>query len=94
MITKPPKLRIVPVSSRSAEVRLTRGGESLRIGEVTLAEGRWCWRHRDGERSSPIMDNRAEAATALVEYHKAFKARVGAPEPRRAVPGFRRAHLA
>jgi hypothetical protein len=56
-----------------AEVRLTIGRTVESIGRVSTMAGRWYWQHRDGEQSSPIADNRTAAATALVDYHRAFK---------------------
>lgn len=58
----------------SADVRLNLGGPAaVSIGRVGATNGRWFWQHRDGEQSSPIAENRAAAANALAEYHRAFK---------------------
>ena len=66
-------IRIVPLTLHTAEVRLTLGGAVVSIGRVYAAAGRWYWQHHDGEQSSPIAENRAGAATALADYHLAFK---------------------
>jgi hypothetical protein len=73
-------VQIVAMTMTVAEVRLTVGRTVESIGRVSTNAGRWYWQHRDGEQSSPIADNRAEAATALVNYHRAFKPRP-APAP-------------
>jgi hypothetical protein len=66
-------VRIVPMTLQTAEVRLTVRGAAVSIGRVAASNGRWYWQHRDGEQSSPIAASRADAATALAEYHRAFK---------------------
>lgn len=68
------QVQVVPLSLTSAEVRLSTGGAGTSIGKVGSKEGRWFWQHRDGERSSPIAENRTAAANALADYHRAFKA--------------------
>ena len=72
-------VRIVPMTLSMAEVRLSVGAAVLSIGRVGSANGRWYWQHRDGEQSSPIADNRTQAATALADYHRAFKSVPVAP---------------
>jgi hypothetical protein len=67
------EVRIVPRTERAADVRLEANGAAVNIGNVGCAGGRWWWQHRDGERSSPTALNRNEAATALADYHRAFK---------------------
>jgi hypothetical protein len=66
-------VRVVPMTLHTAEVRVTVDGAVLRIGRVASSQGRWYWQHRDGEQSSPIAANRAEAAAALANYHWSFK---------------------
>ena len=66
--------RIVPISVGLAEVRLGVGPRVESLGRVILANGLWCWQHRDGEQSSPVAETRTEAAAALAHYHTAFKA--------------------
>jgi hypothetical protein len=67
------QVQVVPLSLTMAEVRLATGGAGTSIGKVSSRAGRWYWQHRDGEQSSPIAENRAAAANALAEYHRAFK---------------------
>jgi hypothetical protein len=74
-------VQVLPLSLTTAEVRLSTGGSGTSIGKVTSREGRWCWQHRDGEQSSPIATNRAEAANALADYHRAFKAQATSALP-------------
>ncbi|HEV7526802.1 MAG TPA: hypothetical protein VGP92_17675 [Acidimicrobiia bacterium] len=68
------QVQVLPLSLTMAEVRLATGGAGLSIGKVSSRGGRWFWQHRDGEQSSPIAENRTDAANALAEYHRAFKA--------------------
>jgi hypothetical protein len=75
------QVQVVPLSLTSAEVRLSTGGAGTSIGKVGSKEGRWFWQHRDGERSSPIAENRTAAANALADYHRAFKAPPAPPAP-------------
>jgi hypothetical protein len=72
-------VQVVPLTMSTAEVRLGGGAGSVSIGKVSMANGRWYWQHRDGEQSSPIADNRSEAATALANYHRAFKPQAPSP---------------
>ena len=72
-------VRIVPMTLHTAEVRLSIGGTAVSIGRISATNGRWYWQHRDGEQSSPIAESRAGAATALAEYHRAFKPQPAAP---------------
>jgi hypothetical protein len=76
-------VQIVPMTLHTAEVRLSSGGTAaVSIGKVQSTNGRWFWQHRDGEQSSPIAASRADAAHALVEYHRAFKPQAAArPAP-------------
>jgi hypothetical protein len=67
------EVRVLPLTLKTAEVRLTTGGPGTSIGKVSSREGLWYWQHRDGEQSSPIAANRTAAANALAEYHRAFK---------------------
>jgi hypothetical protein len=71
-------VQIVPLTQSTAEVRLGAGRAVTSIGRVGSANGRWFWQHRDGEQSSPVASNRADAAHALAHYHQEFKLR---PEP-------------
>ena len=71
---------IVPMTLSVAEVRLNLGSSVVSIGRVASSSGRWYWQHRDGEQSSPIAENRTQAATALADYHRAFKPQ-GVPTP-------------
>lgn len=66
-------MQIVPLTAHTADVRLGTGGTVVSIGRVTASADRWCWQHRDGEQSSAIAANRADAAAALADYHRAFK---------------------
>jgi hypothetical protein len=66
-------VQIVPLTLSTAEVRLGAGPASVSIGKVSSANGRWYWQHRDGEQSSPIAESRSDAASALANYHQAFK---------------------
>jgi hypothetical protein len=76
--TEPPQ--VVSMTPSSADVRLHLGGpDAVSIGRVGATNGRWFWQHRDGEQSSPIAENRAAAAHALAEYHRAFKPAPAAP---------------
>ena len=72
-------VRIVPMTLSVAEVRLSWGLPVVSIGRVASPAGRWYWQHRDGEQSSPIAENRTQAATALADYHRAFKPMPAAP---------------
>src|SRR5262245_1018896 len=81
MTTTADHMQIVAMTLTVAEVRLTVGRTVETIGRVSTQAGRWYWQHRDGEQSSPIAENRAEAAAALVSYHRAFK-----PKPVAKVP--------
>jgi hypothetical protein len=72
------EVQVLPLSLTMAEVRLATGGAGTSIGKVSARDGRWFWQHRDGEQSSPIASNRTDAANALADYHRAFKA---APVP-------------
>ena len=69
-----PQVQVLPLSLTMAEVRLSTGGAGTSIGKVSSRAGRWYWQHRDGEQSSPVAANRSEAANALADYHRAFKA--------------------
>jgi hypothetical protein len=73
MTTPQPDIRVVPISTGCAEVRLHEGSRVVSIGKVNQRNGRWSWQHRDGETSSPIAENRTDAAAALARYHAAFK---------------------
>ena len=73
--------QVVSMTPSSADVRLNLGGpNAVSIGRVGASNGRWFWQHRDGEQSSPIAENRVEAAHALAEYHRAFKPAPAAPK--------------
>ena len=74
MTTPATDVKIVPMPLSTAEVRLSVGNGVVSIGKVSSANGRWYWQHRDGEQSSPMAANRSEAANALADYHRAFKA--------------------
>ncbi|HTL85615.1 MAG TPA: hypothetical protein VL856_10545 [Acidimicrobiia bacterium] len=74
MTTPATDVKIVPMTLSTAEVRLHVGNAVVSIGKVSSASGRWYWQHRDGEQSSPVAANRSEAANALADYHRAFKA--------------------
>jgi hypothetical protein len=74
-------VRVVPLTMSTAEVRLDFDGATVSIGKVATAAGRWYWQHRDGEQSSPIAENRMDAATALAAYHRAFKPQPAHPAP-------------
>lgn len=74
MTTATAEVRVLPLSLTMAEVRLATGGMGTSIGKVCQRDGRWLWQHRDGESSSPIAENRTNAANALADYHRAFKA--------------------
>src|SRR3954466_3301103 len=80
------ELRIVPLSMSTAEVRLDLNGATVSIGKVASACGRWYWQHRDGEQSSPMADNRMDAATALAAYHRAFKTNLRGTPPAMGAP--------
>ncbi len=67
-------MRIIPLTAQSAEIRLDIDGAQARIGNVGADGPHWWWQHRDGERSSPVAESRAEAANALAHYHRLFKA--------------------
>ena len=82
MTTAATDMQIVPMTCSTAEVRLHASGSVVSIGRVGAQGDRWYWQHRDGEQSSPIAGSRTEAATALAEYHKAFK-----PQRVAATPG-------
>jgi hypothetical protein len=69
------QVQIVPKTVNSAEVHLAVDGTAVAIGRVGSDNGRWYWQHRDGEQSSPIAETRTDAATALANYHNAFKPR-------------------
>ena len=73
MIQTTNEVRIVPMYKDIAEVRVPVAGEYIGIGRVGNDRGGWYWQHRDGERSSAVASDRAEAAIALVHYHTAFK---------------------
>jgi hypothetical protein len=73
-------VQVVTMTPSSADVRLNHGGAAISIGRVGSSNGRWFWQHKDGEQSSPIAENRTEAAHALADYHRAFKPQVA---PRR-----------
>ena len=66
-------MRIIPLTAQSAEIRLDVDGTQARIGNVGAVGPNWWWQHRDGERSSPVAESRAEAARALAHYHQLFK---------------------
>jgi hypothetical protein len=85
--TQASDVQIIPMTHRTAEVRLHVGSAVVSIGKVASANGRWYWQHRDGEQSSPIAENRAEAATALAQYHRAFKPLPAAQPVRRLLFG-------
>jgi hypothetical protein len=74
-------LKIVPMTARTAEVRLSVGPSVVSIGRVATENGRWYWQHRDGEQSSPLATSRVEAAHLLANYHRAFKAQVASMAP-------------
>jgi hypothetical protein len=80
-------VQIVPITPQSAEVRVATGATVVSIGRVATTNDRWYWQHRDGEQSSPIAGNRSEAATALADYHRAFKAQPAAEPVRRLLFG-------
>jgi hypothetical protein len=76
--TPPPAPDAVQVVARTpalAEVRivLVHGQPAAAIGTVRLENDAWRWVHSDGEQSSPIASTRLAAATALAEYHRAYK---------------------
>jgi hypothetical protein len=66
-------VRIVPLTAQTAEVRIDVDGTQTRIGNLGAEGPHWWWQHRDGERSSPVAETRAEAANALAQYHELFK---------------------
>jgi hypothetical protein len=74
-------LRIIPLTAQSAEIRLDVDGSHARIGNVGSVGPHWWWQHRDGERSSPVAESRAEAARALAQYHRVFKQSAPAATP-------------
>jgi len=86
-VTAGSDVHIVPITPQTAEVRVTTGGTVTSIGRVATTNDRWYWQHRDGERSSPIGRNRSEAATALADYHRAFKAQLAVEPVRRLLFG-------
>jgi hypothetical protein len=75
-------MRIIPRTAQSADVHVGTDGASMRIGHVGADGPSWWWQHRDGERSSPVAQSRAEAAEALVQYHDTFKQSAPAPARR------------
>ncbi len=81
MTTLAPDMQIVPMTLSMAEVRLSIRGSAVSIGKVAVSNGFWYWQHRDGEQSSPIAENRTQAANALTAYHKAFKPQPVSAEP-------------
>ena len=81
------EIQVLPLTLKTAEVRLTTGTSVTSIGKVCAREGLWFWQHRDGEQSSPIAANRTAAANALVEYHRAFKPQPAEPPVRRLLFG-------
>jgi hypothetical protein len=87
MPTAAGQVQVLPLSLTMAEVRLATGGMGTTIGKVTASNGRWCWQHRDGEQSSPIAENRTDAANALADYHMAFKYQAPAAPVRRLLFG-------
>ena len=80
-------VQVLPLTLKTAEVRLTTGTSVTSIGKVSSREGLWYWQHRDGEQSSPIAANRTAAANALAEYHRAFKPQPVEPPVRRLLFG-------
>lgn len=87
MATAVPEVQVLPLTLKTAEVRLTTGGSATSIGKVSSREGLWYWQHRDGEQSSPIAANRTAAAHALADYHRAFKPQPAEPPVRRLLFG-------
>ena len=87
MTTPQLDIRVVPISTGCAEVRLHAGSRVVSIGKVNQRNGRWSWQHRDGETSSPIAENRTDAAAALAKYHAAFKTPPAQAGPAQTGPG-------
>jgi hypothetical protein len=80
-------VQVLPLTLKTAEVRLSTGASTTSIGKVSSREGLWFWQHRDGEQSSPIAANRTAAANALADYHRAFKPQAAEPPVRRLLFG-------